>query len=147
MKRLFIALALMASTIFTTSYAAGNNNASPLVMQAFQSTFHNAKNVSWEKVGVLNKATFTVGDQYHSAFFNNDGDLIAQTQNLLSTKLPKSLQASLKKEIAGRWVTDLFVVSIEGHDTYYVTLENADTKVMLKSAGAKKWSVYQKNDK
>jgi hypothetical protein len=146
MKRLFIMLTLAASTIFTSSYAA-DNTATPLVMQAFQRSFYGAKDISWENVGVLYKATFVLAGQYHSVFFNNDGDLIAKTQNLVSTTLPKGLQASLKKELNGRWITDLFVVSIEGDDTYYVTLENADTSVMLKSAGAKKWMVYQKNEK
>jgi hypothetical protein len=72
------------------------------------------------------------------------GELIAVTRNLASTQLPKQLQASLKRELQGRWITELFVVSIEGENTYYATLQNADGAMMLKSAGAKKWVVYQK---
>jgi ABC-type transport system involved in multi-copper enzyme maturation permease subunit len=146
MKRFFIMLALIGATVFTSSYAAATKT-SPVVTQAFESSFHGAKEISWEQVGVLYKATFELDGKYHSAFYNNDGDLIAVTQNLSSTQLPKALQASLKNELKGSWITELFAVSIEGNDTYYVKLENANGFIMLKSAGAKKWAFYQKADK
>lgn len=146
MKRFFIMLALVGATIFTSSYAAGIN-ASPAAVHAFETTFYGAKNITWEQVGVLYKASYELNDQHHAVFYNSDGELIAETQNLPSTQLPKALQASLKPELKGRWISDLFVVSIEGDDTYYVKLENADSFVVLKSSGAKKWAVYQKSDK
>jgi hypothetical protein len=85
--------------------------------------------------------------QYSAAFYNVDGDLIALTTNISSVKLPKALRASLKNDMQHYWVTDAFVVSIEGDRTYYVQLENADSRIVLKSAGAKKWNVYEKNEK
>jgi len=146
MKRFFILVALIGSTLFTSSYAAGVRT-TPVVTRAFETTFYGAKEVGWEQVGVLYKATFELNGQYRSAFYNSDGDLIATTENLSSTKLPKALQASLKQELNGRWISDLFMVSVEGDDTYYVKLENANSMVLLKSAGAKKWTLYQKTDK
>lgn len=146
MKQLFIVLSFIGSTLFSNSYAAAPI-ASPAVMQAFQSTFYEAKEIRWEQVGVLSKATFVLNGEYRSAFYNSDGDLVAETQNLASTSLPKTLRKSLKNEMASRWITDVFVVSVEGDNTYYVTLENADTSVMLKSVGAKKWATYKVTEK
>lgn len=62
-------------------------------------------------------------------------------------QLPKPLQTSLKKELQGVWITGLFAVSINGYNTYYVTLENADATIVLKSAGSKKWAIYRKAEK
>src|SRR5439155_24422389 len=84
MKRFFIMLALIGATVFTSSFAAATKT-SPVVTQAFESSFRGAKEISWEQVGVLNKATFQLNGKYHAAFYNNDGDLIAVTQNLSST--------------------------------------------------------------
>lgn len=146
MKRFFIILTLVGSTFFTSSYA-NETKATPAAVQSFQNAFYGAKEVAWEQVGVLSKATFVLDGQYRSAFYNGEGDLVAITQNVAASALPKALRASLKGELQDRWITNLFVVSIEGDNTYYVTLENADTTVTLKSAGAKKWAVYQKTDK
>lgn len=146
MKRFFIMFAFISSTIFTSSYAAAPT-ATPAAVVAFQTAFHGAKNIAWNQVGVLYKASFELNGEHRAAFYNGDGDLIATTQHLASTGLPTSLQNSLKAEMKAGWITELFVVTIEGSNTYYVKLENADTVVMLKSNGSKKWSLYQKNEK
>jgi hypothetical protein len=146
MKRILLMAALVSSSFFMSSYA-GEIKTSPVVAQAFQNEFDGAKEIVWEQVGVLHKATFVLDGNFRSAFYNGDGELVAITQNVPTTKLPKQLKASLKHELQGRWITDAFVVSVEGDNTYYVTLENADTTVTLKSAGTKKWTVYQKSDK
>ena len=145
MKRLFFFFSLLAASFFTSSYAA--DNTASAAMQSFQTAFYGAKDIQWEQVGVLSKATFQLNGMYRSVFYNSDGELIAETQNVPTTSLPAALQASLKKELDGRWITEAFIVNVEGAKTYYVTLENADTTVMLRSADAKKWIVYQKMDK
>jgi hypothetical protein len=145
MKRLFFILTLVGASIFSSSYAA-DNKTSPVVLQSFQSSFAGATEINWEQVGVLYKASFALNGQYTSAFYNADGDLIAVTQNVSLLQLPKALQTNLKKELKNAWITDLFVVNIEGMNSYYVQIENADTKVLLKSAGTK-WMTHQKNQK
>ena len=146
MKRLFIILALAGSSFFTSSYAAGPET-SPAVKQSFQTTFTGAKEIHWEVVGLLYKASFVMDGEHRCAFYNSDGELMAVTQNMTSVKLPKTLQASLQTEREGFWITELFVVSVEGVDTYFVQMENADTTVVLKSAGAKKWNIYKASEK
>jgi hypothetical protein len=145
MKRLFFVLTLVGASIFSSSYAA-DIKTSPVVLQSFQSSFAGATEISWEQAGVLYKATFALNGQYTSAFYNADGDLVAVTKNVPLAQLPKALQTNLKKELKNAWVTDLFVVNIEGMNTYYVQVENADTKLLLKSAGTK-WVTYQKDQK
>lgn len=146
MKRLFIILAFVGSSVFSTANAAGNKT-SPVVLQSFQTSFSGAKEIIWKQVGVLYKANFVWNDEYHSAFYNSDGDLVAVTKNISSQQLPKALQMSLKKQREGFWISEAFVISTEGRETYYVKLENKDTTVALKSSGSKKWTIYQKTEK
>jgi hypothetical protein len=145
MKRLFFILTLVGASIFSSSYAA-DIKTSPVVLQSFQSSFAGATEISWKQVGVLYKATFALNGQYTAAFYNMDGELVAITQNMPLAQLPKALQANLKKELNNSWVSELFVVNIEGENTYYAQIENADTKILLKSAGTK-WITYQKDQK
>lgn len=146
MKRFFIIATLIGSSFFTSSYA-NETKATPAAVQSFQNGFSGAVEVGWEQVGILFKASFVLDGQHQAAFYNSDGELVAVTQNVAASTLPKGLRASLKQALGSRWVSNLFVVSVDGDDTYYATIENADTTVMLKSAGAKKWIVYQKTDK
>lgn len=67
MKQLFVILALVSSSLFMSSYA-NENKANPVVEQVFQNAFAGAKDISWEQVGVLYKATFVLDGQYRSAF-------------------------------------------------------------------------------
>ena len=64
----------------------------------------------------------------------------------VATQLPIKLQTSLKTYEKG-WISDLFEVSSDEGTSYYVTIEDADRKVVLKSNGDASWSVYEKTEK
>jgi hypothetical protein len=57
------------------------------------------------------------------------------------------LQTGLKKDYSNYWISDLFEVSNSDGTGYYITLENADSKVVLKSTGGDNWKTYQKKTK
>lgn len=146
MKQFLLLLSFVTGSFFMSSYAAAPKD-NPVITAAFENRFAGATDIQWEQIGVLHKATFERGGQVTSAFYNNDGELIAQTKNVSSTRLPKALQTGLRASLNGYWISDAFVVTVEGADTYYAVLENATTTMMLKSTGGKKWTVYQKTDK
>ena len=50
---------------------------------------------------------------------------------------------SLKKKYEGFWISDLFEASKNDSTNYYITVENADTKIILNSSGTG-WNVYNK---
>jgi hypothetical protein len=66
------------------------------------------------------------------------------TRYISSGNLPINLQTSLKKSYDNYWISDLFEVAKYDNTSYYITLENADTKLVLKSNGGSNWSVYDK---
>jgi hypothetical protein len=72
--------------------------------------------------------------------------MIAVTKRITSTQLPVALQTALKEETQSAWITDLFEIANEEGTSYYVTVENADQKLVLKSEGSS-WTSFKKYQK
>jgi hypothetical protein len=146
MKLLIITLATLLS-IFTTTAKATEEKVSPVVLQSFNQSFENASEVTWTVTSQYYKAEFEYNDQYVTAYYDGTGNMIALTRNITSVQLPITLQASLKKDYQSMWITDLFEVNDDQGTSYYVTLENADSKIILKSSFGSSWSTYQRQRK
>lgn len=146
MRLFLIALSMMA-TVVSKADTPVNDRISPIVLQSFESTFSNAQEVSWTATNEVYKAAFTFNGQHVTAFYNFEGALVALTRNITSQQLPIKLQTALKSNSENSWISDLFEVSSDEGTTYYVTVETANRKVVMKSIGDNSWTVYQKNDK
>jgi hypothetical protein len=144
MKSIFILLTVLAS--ITNSYAADEPQVSKAAMASFQITFTTATDVKWSIGDNFFRADFELNGQYASAYFDEEGVLMATARNISSLQLPIALQASLKKEYGNYWVSELFEVSNEDGTQYYVTVENADTKLVLRSV-TNEWKSYKKTSK
>jgi hypothetical protein len=144
MKFLIITLTAVLSFLGTSTRAADAPTA--IVTESFSQTFQSASEVKWSTVNGMYKAEFTYNARIVAAYYDVDGTLIATTRNLSALDLPLSLQKSLKKEAEGAWISELFEVSEESGTAYYVTLETADRKIVLKS-GSASWSSYRKINK
>jgi hypothetical protein len=148
MKPLLIASIAIAS-FFTKANAATPTpkDVAPAILQSFQNAFAGVKQVAWSSTDAnLYKAEFVLNEQYVTAFYNPNGELVALTRNIASYQLPVVLQATLKKDYSNYWISDLFELANEEGTTYYVTLETADTKLTLKS-NLSTWTTYQKSKK
>lgn len=144
MKRIILTLAIAFSSF---AVFAKDTKVSNAVLNAFNSEFVDAKDVQWSSGTGFYKASFTYNDQYVTAFYGFDGQMLGVARNISSLDLPLNLQSSLKKDYSGRWITELFEVSNEEGTHYYITLEQADSKITLKSSNGSKWSVYKKSTK
>ena len=59
--------------------------------------------------------------------------------NILSSQLPQALQTDIKKEYKDYWITGLLEEGKGRHPEYFITLENADQIVKLRSRDAVTW--------
>ncbi|GAA4342214.1 hypothetical protein [Flaviaesturariibacter amylovorans] len=143
MKFLFILL-LASLTTLVSSARTVTDDVTPAVLESFKSTFGAAKEVGWSTSSQYIKAQFTLDGQHINAFYNPAGELIALTRNITVSQLPVMLQAALKKEAAGAWISDLCEYSTDEGTAYYVTLENADMKITLRSSSNSSWTSFQK---
>ena len=140
MKKMIVSLAIAVSTL---NAFAGDVNVNQKVLDAFKTEFASAKEEEWTVGENYYKATFNYNGKYVFAFYSENGELIGLTRYLSPADLPLALQANLKKNYEGYWVSDLFEASKNDGTNYYITLENADSKTVLKSSG-NNWSVHNK---
>ena len=145
MKRIVITLTVLFSLVSFSSFA-NEVKVNSKVLESFNSYFKNATEVDWTVSQNFYKADFSLNGQYVAAYYDEAGQLVAITRNISSTQLPISLQTNLKKGHEDFWISDLFEVANEQGTTYYVTLENADTKLVLKSSDSN-WTGFQKQRK
>ena len=143
MKKMIIAAAMFVSL----SAFANDEKVSPKVLNAFNTEFTSAQEVEWTATGDYFRASFDINGVKVSAYYNADGELMGLTRNISTAQLPVSLQANLKKNYSGYWISDLFEVAKNNGTSYYVTLENGDKKVVLTSANGSDWSTYKKDRK
>ena len=140
---LFMLIATMASK---RSMANDGTAVTPEVLQSFQSRFAAAKEADWSVTADLYKVQFILNGQHITAFYKSDGTVAALTRNIITEQLPLALQTTLKNEYKSYWVSALFELSNDEGTQYYVTLEDADTKLVFKSS-ASMWSLFQKERK
>ena len=140
MKKIILSAAILLM-MGAGAFANTNDEVNQQTAQAFHKEFAAARNVSWEQKKDYIKATFLLNDQVLFAYYSYTGELQAVVRNIVSDKLPINLLTTLKNDYSGYWISDLFEVSADEQTTYYVTLENADTKINLRSNGDS-WEVY-----
>ena len=144
MKKIIIMLAIAINSI---AVFANETNVNTKVLNAFSREFAGATDVKWTTNETFSKASFVFNGQHVYAFYQLDGELLAMTRNITSLDLPMSLQTSLKRGYEGYWISDLFEISNNEGTNYYITMENADSKVVLKSTSGGKWNSFKKSTK
>ena len=143
MKTLFILMMTVSSFFTTTSNAT--DIVSPKALKSFQATFSNATEAAWTITENYYRVEFLLNGQTLHAFYNEEGRLIGASRNISSLQLPIILQTELKKEFSKYWITDLFEMSTNNGVEYYITIEDADTKTVLKSSlASSSWMLYKK---
>ncbi|HEX2535315.1 MAG TPA: hypothetical protein VHK69_16335 [Chitinophagaceae bacterium] len=145
MKLILITLALFASLLGQANQT-NDDKVVPAVLRNFNADFKNAQDVAWTSGDNFYKAQFLLNGQHATAYYNRDGRFMAVTRNLTSLQLPIVLQSALKRDFSQHWISGLFEVSSEEGVSYFVTLENADQTLVLKSTG-NQWETYQKSAK
>lgn len=140
-------MVLLVSTLLTSAFANKTNGVNEKAVSSFRNEFKQAEEVKWEAGKDLAKVTFKLNDQVMFAYYSDNGELVALTRNILSSQLPIHLMTSLSKNFEGYWISDLFEVSATESRSYYVTIENADYTLVLKSEDAGAWQLYKKTKK
>jgi hypothetical protein len=135
--------------VMTTSTFATNieGSISKKALTTFSSMYGDIKEVKWERSEDFIKASFTKDDHAHFAFFTPSGELMGTCINLSPVELPVFLQSELKRYRGDSWVSELFEFTKDDETSYFVTIENADQKVVLKSSDYANWTRYSKTIK
>jgi hypothetical protein len=146
MKKKMMVWAMMLMVSVST-FAHTMGGVTERIIREFQKEFAGAKDVQWETGKAFVKATFTLHGQVMFAYYSNDASLLAVTRNITTNQLPMGLLTDVKKNYANYWISDLFEMVADNETSYYVTLESADSRVVLKSTDSTTWQVYKKEKK
>jgi hypothetical protein len=140
MKKMILTLAIALGSL---SAFAGEGNVSQKVLDAFNQEFTTANQVEWASGTNYYRASFIYNSKHVFAYYDLNGALLALTRYITSLDLPMGLQNSLKKDYDSYWISDLFEVAKEGATHYYITLENADSKLVLESSAGYEWETFK----
>lgn len=146
MKKILLALGLIVAMGITSAFA-GEIKILPKIAEAFKKDFSSATEVNWETRNDYYKAAFTMYDQKIFAYYSLEGDLISITRYISSLQLPLQVLTQLKNNYSHYWIRDLFEVSNSEGTHYYVTLENANSILILKSTNSSSWKSYSRKIK
>ena len=145
MKKIAFVLGLLVTVGVCSAYPS--EKVSRKVLTSFKSEFANAKDVEWETGNNYFRAAFTMNEQRIYAFYNVDGEMLSIARYISPVQLPVNLFANLKNEYTKYWISDLFEVSNSEGLHYYVTLETAESKLVMRSSNGGSWSTYSKSNK
>jgi hypothetical protein len=145
MKKILLVLGLVATMGVCSAYPS--ERVSQKVLTSFKTEFTNAQDVQWETGNNYFRAAFTMNEQRIFAFYNVEGELLSVARYISSIQLPVNLFSDLKNDYSKYWISDLFEVSNSEGLHYYVTLETADSKLVMHSGNGGNWSTYSKNKK
>ena len=142
MKKILIIIAFASAS--QMSFAKELPELTSIASLSFQKEFSKATEVQWQHSETFTKASFILDGQALNAYYTPEGDLIAVMRNILSSQLPLNLLLDLRKKHGAMWITDLFEVVNGSEHHYYVCLENADEKIVLKAKAHKSWKPFRK---
>jgi hypothetical protein len=145
MKKIVFVLGLLVTVGVCSAYPS--ERVSRKVLASFKAEFANAQDVEWETGNNYFRAAFTMNEQRIFAFYNVDGDMLSVGRYISSMQLPVNLFADLKNDYSKYWISDLFEVSNSEGLHYYVTLETAESKLVMRSSNGGSWSTYSKSKK
>ena len=127
MKKILL-LACLISVLSVKSYAVDKNDGKDSEVSYFaENNFLNkyfaAENVKWTVTSNFQKAVFTLDGKTMSAFFDRNGEYIATTQYVESTKIPVVGQKRLAKLYADYKVNEVIRYDFDGEpDAHLQTL-------------------------
>jgi hypothetical protein len=136
-----------AHAAYSPESKASIDGAARKVRVSFKQDFKNARLINSEVHANFTKLTFRMNDMVLFAYYADNGRLLAVVRNILSSQLPAGLRADLKSNYGDYWITELFELNGDGQNSYYISLENADSKLVLRSTDDDTWEIYQQTDK
>ena len=144
MKKIILA-ALLVSGLTSAFATTGNDNGKNInktATSSFNSNFNHARNVSWTESSRFTIATFTMNNKIMYAYYDLQGKYIGTIHNIATTELPESLSASLKKQYAKYWVSELFELNSDQDSSYFVRVEDSNGSRVLRSTDGQTWEAY-----
>jgi uncharacterized protein YozE (UPF0346 family) len=100
-------------------------------IQNFTAEFGQVDNVKWSNaMNNMTKAEFVLDDEPVCAYFDVNGDFVAETRNVTFDELPKAIRSSINNKFPGAKILNLFEMTSRQEKTWFIeTVYNNERKI------------------
>lgn len=145
MKSFILAITMLLTLGLSTSFAKQPEpDVSPAVLAAFQKEFSFVKSASWTVGKDFTKAIFLHANSRIEAYFDNNGDFLGTSRNLLFDQLPLTVISSLQNKYGNTGAYEIVEHNGGGETNYFLTVETAKHKLKLKVDASGEITVLKK---
>lgn len=130
MKKFLIAVTTVL-TLTTTVFAKDKNQVNAKAERNFTQEFNTATNVEWTATSKFSKATFTLEDKKCTAFYDLQGNFIANSFAISLNDLPTYAKRAFAKKYGGYTVKEAIQLDTATETSYYISAENDRQNVVL----------------
>lgn len=128
MKRIIFASVLLLSFAFSASAGITEK-----VLKAFNSTFHNAKQVQWHEYETAYQVNFVHNDIVSSVVYDREGNILEARRHSKEDILPLIVREKLQKRFADKQIKGVTEVSTKDRTTYRIVLHDDKKWVIVDS--------------
>ena len=125
MKKLLLSVTTAIFSLFV--YATEPTAVSEKALQAFHSSFKDAKQVVWEEHTNLYEVRFMHNDIKSRITYDNEGNILKTVRYYYEPQLPLLVRAKIKERFNGMKVFGVTEVASRDEITYHVVLEGEKT--------------------
>lgn len=146
MKKIITILAIM----FTAGAAfASNDNVTDnkKAMNTFNREFAGASDVAWYHSEESTIAKFNLNNSKVTAHFSKAGELLATSRYITDTELPVNVISKLIKHFPDQNIRTIVEYTVEGENTYVITLESKTEWTILKARNGNPLTTLKKLQK
>jgi hypothetical protein len=109
-----------------------SSTVSSTIQVYFEKDFAAASEVKWQKVDDIYVATFLANDEYHTAAYNEQGELLVTARYIDSSLLPEKVTKSVLRKYSGYAIDRAVVEMVSETTDYLINVENNKSKLSLK---------------
>jgi hypothetical protein len=128
--------------LFSSAFAKAPEKSTDRAIASFMKEFHKASDVIWSSNNNYIMAAFELNNQIQYAYYDYQGNLVGLVHHILTSGLPADLSADIKKNYSNYWVSELFQLSSDQGDAYYIQLKNGDETIVLTTEVTGSWHLY-----
>lgn len=98
------------------------------IMEKFQKTYTNVKDVEWKVSGGNYKVEFDLNKMEHEIWYDKSGNVVRSEQDIHEKDLPSAIVAVIKNKYSEYKIDDIEMSESNGKITYEVELEKSSSK-------------------
>jgi hypothetical protein len=141
MKKTILSIAI-GLALFSTAFAKAPEKTTDRAIASFMKEFNKASDVIWSSNSNYIMAAFELNNQIQYAYYDYQGNLVGVVHHILTSSLPEDLSRDIKTNYSNYWVSELFKLSSDQGDAYYIQLQSADETIVLTTEGTGSWHLY-----